>query len=337
MIALSNSRARAYRSLGISLSNSRPESHGQVCLANDTMIGQSTYIEEITSFGIGYGSMQGNKLRELLDFLAPKRTSTSRLIRLTQYDETEPWVTVDYKKVKRSPLADFAQIRQRTATKIDKQIFNRGLTVRLDRDQLKDKPMWQQMHTQWLIDLLQRASVLEAIDIIKAGAVNDAAQWDAGSDPDMDVRTRMLALADVTGFYPRRALLGDSATLARQKSYRSQLNAGSLASATIITDDQIATTWGLDAVKTNAERYQASAAAKTEIVGKNVLIYTSVDGESPEDPSNIVRHVASASYGGGEYAVYVTDEGVKTVYLTVENYELVSTQHTTGMMNLAVN
>jgi len=115
MIALSNSRARAYRSLGIGLSNSLPENHGQVRLANDTLIGQTSYIEELTTYGIGYGSMTANRLKTLRDFIAPARPSKSRVIRLTQYDESEPWAGVDYNKVKRSPLADFAEVRQRSS------------------------------------------------------------------------------------------------------------------------------------------------------------------------------------------------------------------------------
>ena len=94
---------------------------------------------------------------------------------------------------------------------------------------------------------------------------------------------------------------------------------------------------GLDAVITSAERYQSGATAKTEIVGSNVLVFTAIDGDSPEDPSNLVRCVANATFCGGEYAVYLTEEGVKTIYLTVENYELLSIQHTSGLMKIAIN
>jgi len=337
MIALSNSRARACRSLGIALSDSLPQSHGQVCLANDTLIDQASYTEELTTYGIGYGSMTGNKLRTLRDFIAPPRLSNSRTVRLTQYDETEPWATVDYNKIKRAPMADFAEVRQRSATKVDRTIPNRGLTVRLDRDQIKDRPMWQQIHTQWLIDLLLRATVMESLDVLSAAALSDLVTWNSTSDPDMDIKSRLLAQANITGFYPRRALYGDQATLKRQRAYRAQLNAGSLAGAQAVGDDQIAAVIGLDAVLSSAERYQSGASARTELVGSNVLVFTSIDTDSPEDPSNLVRCVANASFGGGEYAVYLTQEGVKTIYLTVENYELISVQHTTGLMKIAVS
>jgi len=55
------------------------------------------------------------------------------------------------------------------------------------------------------------------------------------------------------------------------------------------------------------------------------------------DASNIVRHVFNGNLGGGEYAVYLTDLGVKKIALTVENYEYIHAQHTTGIMQVAIN
>jgi hypothetical protein len=329
--------AAALGTVGVTLSNAMPERHGQICLANDSLITQSTYLEELTSFAIGYGGMSANRLRELRDFLAPARPSNSRTVRVTQYDETEPWQTVDYNKVKRALLGDFMEVRQRTATKVDRTIVNRGLTVRLDRDQLKDKPMWQETHTQWLLDLLMRASVLESVAVITAAATQDSATWDAASNPDLDLKQRLITLANITGFYPRNLAYGDGAALKRQTAYENQLTAGSLAHSMAKSEADIATMVGVDRVIVNAERYQSSASAKTEIIGNNALLFTSAEKESPEDPSNLVRHVANASYGGGEYSVYVTEMGVKTIFLTVENYELLALQHTSGLLQLAIN
>ena len=55
------------------------------------------------------------------------------------------------------------------------------------------------------------------------------------------------------------------------------------------------------------------------------------------DASNIVRHVANAAYGGGDYAVYINEHGPKLISLTVENYEYLHTQHTSGVLQIAVN
>ena len=113
--------------------------------------------------------------------------------------------------------------------------------------------------------------------------------------------------------------------------------AGSIARAGALTEQEIATKIGVSKCLINAERYvtAGTTSTKQEIIGSNVLLLTSVD-ESPMDASNVVRHVANGANGGGEYAVYITELGVKRIVLTVENYEYIHTQHTTGLMQLAV-
>jgi hypothetical protein len=348
-IVLSNAaRQTALETLGVALandfaptafaSNNVGAHHGQVCLANDSLLRQSEYIEELTTFAISYDGMVGNRLRQLRDILSPPRPSNSRIIRLTVYDENEPWQTVDYTKVKRGVLADFMRVRQRVASKVDLQVPNRGLTVLLDRDQLKDKPEWQQVHTKWLIDLMMRATVLEAVSLIQASAIVSSTTWDAGSNPDLEVKQDILNLANTTGFYPLVAVYGDEAALKRQNAYESQLTAGALARAGQFTEEQVATAIGVERCLINAERYQQSAGTtKQEIIGSNVLLFTSIEADGPMDASNVVRHVSNAAYGGGEYAVYITDIGVKLIALTVENYEYLNVQHTTGIQQIGVN
>jgi hypothetical protein len=337
-IALSNARQAALASAGVILSNDwGAMSHGAVCLANDSLLRETEVIEELTLFAASYDSMVGNGLARLRDYIAPPRPSTSRIVRLTSYNENEPWEFVDYTRVKRGILADFAEVRQRTASKTDLQVPNRGLTVILDRDELKDKPEWQQSHTKWLIDLLNRATVLEGVTLLEGAAIQEATTWDAGSNPDLEIRNWVLTLANTTGFYPQNVAYGDLAHLKRQAAYESQLTAGSLARSLQYTEEQLAVALSVSSVLINAERYQATQAAKQEIIGSNVLLFTGIKDAGPMDPSNMVRHVATGAYGGGEYAVYITELGIKKIALTVENYEYLHVQHTTGVMQLAVN
>jgi lambda repressor-like predicted transcriptional regulator len=348
-IVLSNAaRQTALESLGVVLgndfapnaiaSNNLGAHHGQVCLANDSLLRQSEYIEELTTFAISYDGMTGNRLTRLRDVLAPPRPSNSRIVRLTVYDENEPWQTVDYTKVKRAALADFMRVRQRVATKVDLQVPNRGLTVLLDRDQLRDKPEWQQVHTKWLLDLMMRATVLEAVSLLQTSAIVSNTVWDAGSNPDLELKQDIINLANTTGFYPLVAVYGDQAALKRQNAYETQLNAGALARAGQFTEEQVATAIGVDRCLINAERYQQSTSTfKQEIIGSNVLLFTSIESDGPMDSSNLVRHVANSAYGGGEYAVYITDVGVKLIALTVENYEYLHVQHTTGIQQVSIN
>lgn len=312
--------------------------HGTVCLANDSILRETEPIEELTSFAIAYDSQVGNGLVKLRDLLAPPRESSSRIVRLTTYDENEPFQTVDYTKVKRPMLGDFARVTQRTASKSDLQINNRGLTILLDRDQLVNKPDWETMHTKWLIDLLNRATVLESIAILEAAATQSNTVWDAASNPDLEIRQDILTQSNITGFYPNTVVYGDQAELKRANAYESQLTAGSIARASLYTEAQLATALRVTNVLVNAERYAsaANAAAKQEFLGSVALVLSSYE-ESPMDATNLVRHVANAARGGGNYAVYQKDVGVKLVAITVENYEYLHLQHSTGLQQININ
>ena len=308
--------------------------HGQICLANDSLFTQSTFQTEVTSFGIGYADPNRNRLSDLLNFIAPKRPGPRNAL-VTVYDETEPFEAVDPAKVKRAELGDFHTVKQRSATKVTRAVLNRGLTIVLDNDQLKDKPNWEQMHTMWLIDLLTRASIIEAIALASASASTATITWNKNYNPDIDIKSvNVDVLAPVTGFKANRLLLGESASLSRQLAYEGQNTAGGFAGAANLTDEQIATRMGLDRVRTNAERYNNSG-TKDTFLGAKALLFSAQDAESPEDNSNIVRHVANTDLGG-EYAVYV-DRKLKKTLITVENYELFAAQHTTGLALLTVN
>lgn len=338
-IALSNARAASLASAGVKLTNdvgSMPS--GTVCLANDSLLREVDQIEELTLFAADYSGMTGNGLVKLRDFLAPPRPSGSRIVRLTTWNENEPWEVVDYNKVKRGLLADFAEVRQKTATKADFQVNNRGLSVILDRDELKDKPELQQSHTKWLIDLMNRATCQEAIAVYTAAATTGSKTWSSGSpNPDIDIRNYLLTAANVTGFYPQNAAYGDAAFLLRATAYESELTAGSMARASVFTEQELAVALGVNQALINAERYQSGATAKTELIGSNVLLFTGIKDTGPADPSNLVRHFVTGAGGGGEYAVYITELGVKKIMLTVENYEYLHTQHTTGIYKIAVS
>lgn len=301
--------------------------HGTVVLANDSLFSQATYQQEITTGAIGYADPNRNRLTQLLNFLAPKRPGPRNAL-VTVFDETEPFETVDPEKVKREMLGDFHNLKQRTSTKVARKLVNRGLSVVLDKDQLKDKPDWQNMHTMWLTDLLTRASILEVVALYEAFAPAANAIWDTLANPDLDVKsTNIQVLAAATGFKANRAAYGENVTLLRQLAYEGQNNPGAYNRAGLLSDEQIATGCGLDRVYTNVERYNNNG-SKDTFLGDKVLLFTAQDRESPEDNSNVVRHVSNTDFGG-EIAVYV-QEMLKKFIITVENYELFAVQHTSG-------
>ncbi len=303
-------------------------SHGQICLANDSLFSQSTYQQEVTTFGIGYADPNRNRLMELLEFLAPTRPGPRNAI-VTVYDEHEPFESVDPAKVKREILGDFAEVKQRTATKVTRKVPNRGLTIVLDNDQIEEKPFWEQMHVAYLIDLLTRASILEVVALYAAFAATANAVWDNASNPDLDiVSTNINVLAAATGFKANRVALGESAALLRRIAYEDKNNPAGFSGSAALTEADIATRMQVDRVKLNVERYNNNG-AKDLFLGSKALLFSAQDKESPEDNSNVVRHVANTNVSGGKYATYI-DRKLKKTLITVENYELFATQHTTG-------
>ncbi len=323
------------RSLGIVPDRNPGEvPHGTVHLANDSLFSQATFSQEVTTGAIGYTDPNRNRLIGLLGFLAPTRPGPRNAI-VTVYDEDEPFEAVDPAKVKREMLADFPEVKQRTSTKVTRKLANRGLTLVLDNDQLKDKPNWETMNAFWLVDLLTRASIIEAVALFRAMSPSSPVVWDALANPDMDVKsTNIQVLAPVSGFKANRALIGEDVTLLRQLAYEARNDPGGVAGALAQTDQQLATRMGLDRVLSNAERYNNNG-SKDTFLGNSLFLFTAQDQESPEDASNIVRHVSNADFGGGNYATYI-ERKLKKTFLTVENYELLSVQHTTGACELTV-
>jgi hypothetical protein len=151
----------------------------------------------------------------------------------------------------------------------------------------------------------------------------------------MDVKsTNIQVLAAATGFKANRALIGEYPTLLRQLAYEDRNNPGGFAGAGAQTDEQIATRMGLDKVRTNAERYN-NGGVKDTFLDNSLFLFTAQDQESPEDASNIIRHVSATDFGGGQYATYI-ERKLKKTFITVENYELLNVQHTTGACELTI-
>jgi hypothetical protein len=325
-LVLANSIASA---LGIIPTNNPGElSHGQICLANDSLFSQATYQTELTTYGIGYADPNRNLLMALLEFLAPTRPGPRNAI-ITRHNVDEPFEVVDPKKVKREMLGDFAEIRQRTSTKETRKVPNRGLTLVLDNDQIEEKPNWERMHVEWLIDLLTRASLLEVITLFLSFGLTADVVWDELSNPDLDVTsTNVDVLAPATGFKANRVALGESASLLRRIAYENKNNPAGFAGSAALSDADIATRMGVAGVRTNVERYNNNG-VKDLFLGRKVLLFSGQDKETGEDISNVVRHVSNANISGGRYATYI-DRKLKKTHITVENYELFNAQHTTG-------
>jgi hypothetical protein len=308
-----------------------PLQHGQVALANETRFNESYFNQPLTAYAVGW--RDPSDIQATLDFVAP-RVAVPRYFTYAEFINAEEFYSESDDL--RAIGSDFKRV-EFTSKKTTAKTDNRGLTMRVDLDEVVDKTGWQEAYTAKLMRRLLRNELRRAITLISNAATNTAKTWDttAGKDPDQDVRTDLLAATTASGIRPNRVLYGDTAFDKRNISHRAQNNAGGYASAAL-TPEQLAGYLGVDRVMVSKERYQSAAATKTEVVNNLVLEFYATDGMDTEDPSNIKRFV-TPSGGAGPFRVYSQQVTSKLYDISVEHYSLIKVTSTLGVRKLTVS
>jgi len=156
----------------------------------------------------------------------------------------------------------------------------------------------------------------------------------------MDVITEGVTARTASGIGFNRIAFGDTAWSKRQLSLRAQNLLGQANSAGM-TLEALAGLLNVDKIIVSKERYQSSAAAKTEIMNNLVLMFSAMDGADTEDPSNIKRFVSR--YGAGEPGaglfrrVFIQPLSVNLVAVTVSYEELTKITSTLGLRKFTVS
>ena len=305
---------------------------GTIVAANDDLLVEANFSEPLTAYATGW--RDPSDLLGALDFVAPA-VPVSRRFEFAQATNAEEF----YSEVDdvRAAGADFKRVEY-TSGKALGITLNKGLTLRVDRDQITNNPLWQQQAVDRLMRRLLRNEYRRAITIITAAATTTAKTWDgnAGEDPDQDVITDLIAGGDSSGVPANRVLYSANSWNKRGLSYRLQTDrAGTLTLATL-TPEQVAGTLGVDAVQVNRSRYQATVNTKSQIVGSQVIEFYAEAGLTQDDPSNVKRFVSNTDAGGG-FAVYVQPIGAKLWDVTVEHYSNIIVTSTLGLRALSIS
>jgi hypothetical protein len=119
-----------------------------------------------------------------------------------------------------------------TRTEITGKTQNRGLMIRVDKDERTGN--WQERAVGKLRRRILRNKLRRAFALATAAAVNVAKTWSDGAtdkEPDMDVLNQAETAGDLTGIRPNRWLYGTTAWVNRLTGYRKQATAGGFASA----------------------------------------------------------------------------------------------------------
>ncbi|HUS37628.1 MAG TPA: hypothetical protein VM680_19930 [Verrucomicrobiae bacterium] len=304
---------------------------GQICLANEARFTSSFASEPLTNYATGWTDM--NNIEKTLDFLFPP-VQAPRRFEFKKADNAEAFLSEADDQ--RAIGADFKHVEYKGTTALEKT-FNKGLTIRVDLDQVAGMPNWRELYTARLLQRLLRNELRRAVTAVTTAATNTAKTWDTtnGKDPDQDVLNEIVTASDASGVRPNRILYGDGAWTKRLLSHRAQSTAGGYGSEGF-NFAELASWFGLDRVMTSRERWQNTSTTKTKVLSDMVLLFFAEDGLTMDDPSNTKRFWTPVE-GGGKYRVYEQPVSSKLVDLTVEHYSNVVVTSSTGLRTLTIS
>jgi hypothetical protein len=305
--------------------------HGDMCFANESRFNEAYFQQPLTDFAVGW--KDPNDIESTLEFYAPRVMVPHKFEYAEMTNAEEFYSETDDER----PIGGDFKAVEYTEKKTQAKTANRGLTIRMDRDQIAGDSQWELNTTARLLRRCYRNELRRVIALVSAAAVNTAKTWDitAGKDPDQDVLTELIVATTAAGVKPTRVGFGDTAWAKRILSHRAQNTAGGYASAGL-SEAGLASFLGVDQVKISKERYQSAAAAKTEIVNNLVLMFIALSGANVDDPTTAKRFVSNTD-GGGMYRVYRHEVGVKFIDLTLEYYSLNKVTSTLGARKFTIS
>ena len=305
---------------------------GVVCAANASRFTEAHFSEPLTTYSVGWRDQDG--LQELLDFVAPP-VEVPRKFEYTEWVNNEAF-NADTDDI-RAIGSDFKRV-ELSSSKTTAKTLNKGLTYRVDLDNVDQNVNWREKIVSTLQTRMLRSEAKRAIALLVAASTDTPLTWDtsAGKDPDQDMLTEVITATGVIGIPPTNLLVDLTAWALRAKAHRAQSSAGGFGSAGLSVQ-QVAETIGCQRGLIARHKYQSLPTAKTSVAGGNyVLIYQGAPGQSIDDPSNIKRFT-SMTLGGTRTRVYEFQASMKFIDITVEMYSLPKITSTLGIRRLTIS
>lgn len=321
---------------GLRVDNGIALDAGRFYAANSSRFVQAYYQEPLTQYAVGFKDELD--LDALLEFGAPSVQVPHRF-EYSEFPNVEAFISdANSDDDLRDIGGEFKRVRY-TSSKTLARTYNRGLTMRVDVEEIEGMANWREHFTGKLLQRIKRNTARRMYTGIVAASTNTAKTWDttAGKDPDQDVLTARLAYKTLAGLMPNRAIYTDGAWNKRGIAHRAQNTAGGFASAAL-SPAEVKTVIMMDAFVSNGV-YQSDVATKTGLQGSSeyVLMFMAAPGASRDDPSNFKNFWSPCPMSGQRYAVYVQPFGVKFYDITVEQYNLVATTSTLGVQRLTIS
>src|SRR6059058_2224021 len=139
---------------------------GQICLANEARFTSSYASEPLTNYATGW--IDANNIEKTLDFLFPP-VQVPRRFEFKSADNSEPFLSEadDLRAIG----ADFKHVEYKGTTALNKTL-NKGLTIRVDLDQVAGMANWREMYTARLLQRVLRNELRRAVTAVTGGATN---------------------------------------------------------------------------------------------------------------------------------------------------------------------
>ena len=307
---------------------------GQVYLANEAAVGNNFLSEALTQYSVGWTSPDG-ALEKLLTDLTGAPIIVGKRFAFKAMDNKKAFASADNDEDVRAIGADFKRIEISGST-VDSHTVSKGLTMRVDRDELNDDPEAEQKAVAYLRTVLLRAEIIRALTGLKGAASNTAKTWGTGAnkaDADADIMTMLKACGDAAGLLPNTVLFGPAAWQKRFLTLRDSANSA-VAQSAVLTLDQLAALYGVRSVKRIEERFQAKSGKQTLLSNNLVLAYNVQNSGIKDDPSNIKRFVTKVN--GADYAVF-REEKAAGIDITVAHQSRIIITSGLGIGKLTIS
>lgn len=304
-------------------------SKGVIHASNESRFQTANYSEPLTAFTVGW--KDPSDLLDMLNFLAPS-VHTPRRFEFKKATNAEAFYT-ETDDVRAIGSA-FKRVEY-TGTSVYEKTFNKGLTLRVDHDDIVGND-WQERHVQLLLQRLCRNELCRAMAMLRSAARQQEVAWqDNGQacNPDAQIRRMLVAAADASGIRPNRLVFGEQAWDMRANAYDAQNNAGAFRSAALTPKD-LARKLLVNDVRVVSARFQATADEKKNVAGKEVFAFYGQNGLTKDEPSNLKRFVTPTE-NGSDFRVYVEDHA-KFTDITVEHYSSIVVTSGLGLQQLVV-
>ena len=310
---------------------------GQVFLANEGSVDNQFLSEALTQYSVGWKSPDG-KLEATLRALTGEPIIVPKRFSFKKMDNAKAFAAVENDEDVRAIGADFKRVTVQGTT-VDQHTVSKGLTIRIDRDELNDNPQAEQDAVAYVRTLLYRGEIVRAFTGLAGAATGGNAiskTWgtgDSARDADADLLLHLQTLADDSGLLPNRIWFGSTAWVKRFTTLRASANSNVAASA-LLTPEQLAGLAAVDSVNVCNERYQGSSGKSTLLSNNLVLLFNAQTSGVKDDPSNIKRFVTKVN--GQDFAVF-REEKAAFIDITVAHQSLIAITSSLGVGKITVS